>query len=229
MQQVWRKPGVGWFKINVDAAAEAKAILWVVQVAGEQGLCLNRLKTFYGKRFQSGWMFGTRHPEPSQPPRATPATPIRSGQVAPGRFVQGPLRDPTRGPGFGRSLRCVFRSTGSAEGGGGGDEDLWVWDSRSKTRTVGLGFYFRWVAVVICWWATGCCGGSPTKRAWVCADLDLDLGVVAWWLTVGNGLRFVSILISTWWRGGRRLEMGLGLAWWSGGCCWVLDVEFAAW
>ncbi|GMY30888.1 hypothetical protein FCV25MIE_26130 [Fagus crenata] len=35
--------------------------------------------------------------------------------------MQGPLRDPTRGPKFGRSLRGVFRSTGSAEGGGGGD------------------------------------------------------------------------------------------------------------
>jgi hypothetical protein len=27
--------------------------------------------------------------------------------------------------------------------------------------------------------------------AWVCADLDLS--VVAWWLTVGNGLGFVDL------------------------------------
>jgi hypothetical protein len=107
------------------------------------------------------------HPEPSQPPRATPATPIRSGQVAPGRFVQGPLRDPTRGPGFGRSLRCVFRSTGSAEGGGGGDEDLWVWDSRSKTRTVGLGFYFRWVTCCLRWVkVVGFCSNGSRVVVW---------------------------------------------------------------
>ena len=44
--------------------------------------------------------------------------------------------------------------------------------------------------------------------------------VMAWWLTVGNGLRFAPISISAWWCGGWRLEMGLGLlisAWW-----WVL-------
>ncbi|GMY33530.1 hypothetical protein FCV25MIE_28772 [Fagus crenata] len=57
--------------------------------------------------------------------------------------MQGPLRDPTRGPGFGRSLSGVFSSTGSAEGGGGGDrsrlisilhaEDRgWAWKARVR-------------------------------------------------------------------------------------------------
>uniref|UniRef100_A0A2N9FDP5 Transmembrane protein n=1 Tax=Fagus sylvatica TaxID=28930 RepID=A0A2N9FDP5_FAGSY len=110
-------------------------------------------------------MFGTRHPEPSQPPRATPATPIRSGQVAPGRFVQGPLRDPTRGPGFGRSLRCVFRSTGSAEGGGGGDEDLWVWDSRKQNEDCGFGVLFPAGNGLFC-------GGS---RLWVSVPMGHGL------------------------------------------------------
>jgi hypothetical protein len=50
--------------------------------------------------------------------------------------------------------------------------------------------------------------------------------VVAWWLTVGNGLGFASISISAWWLtvgnelGFAYLDLGLGLpisAWW-----WVL-------
>uniref|UniRef100_A0A2N9J595 Transmembrane protein n=1 Tax=Fagus sylvatica TaxID=28930 RepID=A0A2N9J595_FAGSY len=46
----------------------------------------------------------------------------------------------------------------------------------------------------------GFCGGVVVdgwKRAWVCANLDL--GVVVWWLTVGNGLGFASISILAWW------------------------------
>ena len=35
--------------------------------------------------------------------------------------------------------------------------------------------------------------------------------VVAWWLTVGNGLGFVPISISAWWHSGWRLETSLGL------------------
>ena len=49
------------------------------------------------------------------------------------------------------------------------------------------------------------------KRAWVCADLDL--GVVAWWLTVGNRLGFTPISISAQW----SVCADLGLGWWSRG------------
>ena len=48
--------------------------------------------------------------------------------------MQGPLRDSTRGPGFERSLRGVFQSTGSAEGGGGGDRSRLISVLRAEDR-----------------------------------------------------------------------------------------------
>ena len=41
-----------------------------------------------------------------------------------------------------------------------------------------LGFYSRWVAVVICWWATGCCGASLV----VSADLHSPSFFFCFWL-----------------------------------------------
>jgi hypothetical protein len=51
---------------------------------------------------------------------------------------------------LGFSFRWV---TGCAVGQGYGFLFQWVMGCC-------LGFYSRWVAVVICWWAMGCCGAS---------------------------------------------------------------------